>query len=210
VTNFGGRIVALSAVLLASCGGGSPVRFPTRTPPAGYPPTRAEDLAGNFAIIPTNHIALALVGHEYRIRYGVVHLPGPDQAVDALTGAYGFQTEGPFERAIHVSPGDVYVSLFPDAPRSPQEPAVRRLVACVDIRPSRLPPPTTGTLIVLDVQPIGDDPHVPLAIDAVTGQTLPGKAAELLDENNTPCDRRLLARAQWDDNLRRLSGRHYR
>lgn len=210
MTDLRGWIVVLCAVSLASCGGASPVRFPTRSTPSGYPTSRAEDLAGNFAVIPPNDIALALVGCRYRIRYGILHLPDPDQPVDALTGAHGFPAEGPFVREIRVSARDVYVSVSPSAPGRPNEPAAHRLVACVDIRPSHLTRTTSGTVIVLDVQPVDNSLPVPLATDAVTGELLSGKAAELLDENNTPCDRRLFARRDWDDNLRRLSGRRSR
>ena len=210
LTERRGWIAAVFAVSLVSCGGARDARFPTRSTPAGYPPTRAEHLPGNFAVIPASEIALALVGREYRVRYGVLQLPDPDQPVDAFTGAYGFQAEGPFERDIRVSPGDIYVSVLPVAPTKRDDPAVHRLVACVDIRPSHLTQTTPGTLIVLDVQPVGDQLAVPLAIDAVTGEPLSIKGSELLDENNSPCDRRLQARMNWDDNLRRLSRRRSR
>jgi hypothetical protein len=210
LTDFPGCIAALFAASLLSCGGATPVAFPTRATPAGYPPARAEELPGSFAVIPAKDITRALVGREYRVRYGILHLPGPDQPVDALTGAYGFEAEGPFEQEIRVAVGEVYVSVFPEAPRRPSEPAGHRLVACVDVRPSHLPLVATGTRIVLDVQPIGGHPPVPLAMDVVTGESLPVSASELFDENNSPCDRRLSARRAWDDNLRRLSRRRSR
>ncbi len=183
------------------------MRFPTRPAPAGYPAARAEELPGNFVAIPANEIALALVGREYRARYGMLQLPNADQPTDALTGAYGFQAEGPLEREIRVSPDDVFVSVFPAKVTMPRAPAVHRLVACVDIRPSHLTQTPPGTLVVLDVRPVGEHPRVPLAIDAVTAEQLSLDASELFDENNRPCDGRIQSRMTWDDNLRRLSRR---
>lgn len=101
----------------------------------------------------------------------------------------------------------MYVSVSSVATRGPGARAARRLVACVDIRPGHLTPTRPGTLTILDVQPIGEPPPVPLAIDAVTGAPLPEETAELLDEHDTPCDRRLSARTSWDDNLRRAARR---
>ncbi len=136
-----------------------------------------------------------------------MELPGPEQAVDARTGFWGFPAEGPFERDFTVSADDVDVSVFPstdDVP--PGQPPLHRLVACVDIRPSHVAGVALGRgdVIVLDVQPIGDAPAVPLVLDAVTGERLPIDASRMLDEANEPCDGRLRRRRGWDDNLRRL------
>lgn len=198
------RIAAFGALLLLSCRADSPVRFPTRTPPTGYPAVSAEDLPGRYAVISAQDIQAALVNRQYRVRYGVLHLPDSDRAVDALSGAHGFRAEGPFERELSISAGDVYVSVFP-APIQSHGAPVHRLVACVDVRPSHLEWSGAGTPVVLDVQPVGHAPSVPLVLDAVTGESLAERATDLFDGTGGPCDRRILARLNWEENLRRVS-----
>ena len=104
--------VALLALTCVSCRGASVVSFPHRLAPDGYPAVRSEDLPGSFVIIPGADFARALAGRRYRARYGTMVLPGPDDAVDARTGSWGFPAQVPFERELTVSPADVHVSVF--------------------------------------------------------------------------------------------------
>ncbi len=84
---------------------------------------------------------------------------------------------------------------------------VHRLLACVDLRPARLRN-LGGALIVLNVAAAGAAVSVPYARDAVTGEPAPVPAEELLDEEQgTPCDRRPLARREWEDNRARRENR---
>ena len=194
------------ALLLAACASGqgaAAVAFPHRVAPPGYPTPRREDLSQNFAVIPEADVARALAGRRYRVRWGALRMPGPDQPIDARTGEHGFPADGPFELEMDVAAGDVHLSVVPaDTPLGGA--TGYRLVGCVDVQPSNLPGVTRRDVVVLDVQPIGDSPELPLAIDAVTGERLAVDASRLLDENNAPCDRRRRIRDGWDDNLQRL------
>lgn len=188
-------IVTLGAV---SCRPGA-AELPRRVAPPGYPPLRAEQGdAAAFAQIPSEELARALAGRRYRVRYGTLPARCLDCPVDARSGSYPEPSEGPFEQEIQVAASDVVVRIASDDGRSER----RRTIACIDLRPS-ISVAAGRREIVLDVQPEGDNPPMPLAVDAVTGERLPVDASTLLDENNGPCDTRLRARTFWDENLRR-------
>ena len=59
---------------------------------------------------------------------------------------------------------------------------------------------------MLDVQPVGDEPTIPLVVDAVTGERLALDVTHLFDEYGKPCDARQWTRQLWDDNLKRVHG----
>lgn len=158
---------------------------------------------------PTTDAASSLVGQRYRVRWGALDMPGVDDPVDAHTGVFGFLSEGPFEQELEIRASEVETTAIAEDPASPRAP---RRLRCVDVRPSpsRITGATKSTVVVLDVQPIGDAPAVPFVVDESTGAKLAIDATKLLDENNAPCDHRMRRRAEWDDNLRRLHERRRR
>lgn len=196
----------LGAIALSTFGCGTPAVPGNVRQIAGYPAARAEDLA-RFPPLGTEALAAPVVGQHYRIRYGILHVPDADSPVDARTGAEGFPADGPFEEEVRVAPEDVVVRVIRYAGATPTGEPVHRLLACVDLRPARLRN-LGGALIVLNVAAAGAAVSVPYARDAVTGEPAPVPAEELLDEEQgTPCDRRPLARREWEDNRARRENR---
>ncbi|MBX3232446.1 MAG: hypothetical protein KIT84_15845 [Labilithrix sp.] len=201
----GGLLVCAA---MSACGA-KPVAFPRRAAPAGYPAARAEELPGSFPQIARGDIARALEGRRYRVRFGVLPARCWDCPIDAISAAAPERAEGPFEDETRVKAADVTVRLVMPPQR---ERAEHRLVACVDVAPTLTLAPAPGgperRVLVLDVQPLDDAPALPLVLDAVTGEPLAHEVETLFDENNTPCDRRKIARTYWDDNLLRWRRTH--
>ncbi|MDB4995049.1 MAG: hypothetical protein JWM74_2481 [Myxococcaceae bacterium] len=193
-------------LLLASCRASSPVDLPRRAAPSGYPAPHAQALPEHLASIPEEQFARALAGRTYRVRWGTFPPRCEDCAVDARSGSFPMPAEGPFETDVRVVASDVSVRIVTGPANDRDAPSPQRLIACVDIKPSGVPQTANRDTIVLDVQPLGDDPPMPLVVDAVTGERLPLDAGQLADEYSKPCDGRVWARQLWDENLKRVHG----
>jgi hypothetical protein len=198
---FERALAAAVALACISCRVDSAVDFPHRAPPAGYPASRHEDLPADVPLIPEIDFARALEGRRYRVRYGTLRWC-EDCQVDATSSSFPVPAEGPLEQDLRITRGDVSVRIA-DAPDDCSV-KIHRRIACVDVRLSQVPRVAGRRTIVLDMQPLDDDPSLPLAVDAVTGDRLRIDAEKLVDENDGPCDLRHRARVFWDDNLRRL------